>query len=345
MIYISACSIGVFAVEDKKVIAFKLFPKDPAEAVKHYRAFEAGTSEEITQVISELRSKGKEFSTKQPNEATEFLQANLRALAKEKGFVKDDFEINKFLGEFGAALTKETISTMEKRDKLIVQTISATNDLDKILNTMSERLREWYGLHYPEYRVSDHEKFAESVAKFGKRDNFEKFSKSMGMALREDDIQVLKTYAANLKALYEQRKSLENYLEKVCKEEMPNVSAVAGFLLGARLLALAGGKEKLAKMPSSTLQLLGAEKSLFRALKERRRTGRESMETRVPRFGILFTHPDVSGSPNEQRGKIARLLAAKITIAARMDFYAKDDRSASLIEDYKRKLAEVKKGG
>jgi nucleolar protein 56 len=137
---------------------------------------------------------------------------------------------------------------------------------------------------------------------------------------------------------------MDKYLAKVVPEEMPNTSALLGHLLAARLLAQAGGLERLAKMPSSTIQLLGAEKALFRALKEmRNQRGRApSGDAKVPRFGIIFTHPDISGAPNEQRGKIARLLSAKVTIAARMDFYSKENHGAELLADYKKKLAEVK---
>ena len=337
-IYVAACPIGIFAVEDKRVVAFRLFPKEPSVAARKLKDFQS--TEEFKQLVSGL----KDFSAEQPNQATEFLQANVRQLAKEKGFVKDEMELNKFLTQFGAELTKQNISKMEKRDKLIMQVISAVNDMDKVLNSMSERLREWYGLHYPEYKPKEHEKFAEAVAKFGKRENFENFKNSMGMQLRDEDLETLKMYADNLSRLYKERASLEKYLTKACKEEMPNVSAVVGELLAARLLALAGGLERMAKMPSSTLQLLGAEKSLFRALKEKRRGDRNSREARVPRFGILFTHPDISGAPNEQRGKIARLLAAKISIAARTDFYTKEGHARDLIDDFKRKLQEVRKG-
>ncbi len=339
-IYVAACPIGIFAVENNKVVAFKLFPKNPQEVASKLKIFE--NTEEFKQVTSAL----KDFSAKQPNPATEYLQDNMRQLAKAKGFAKDDSELNKFLAQVGAEMTKTAIAKSEKRDKLIMQTISAINDLDKILNTMSERLREWYGLHYPELKIAEHERFAESVAKFGRRENFEKFTSSMGMQLRDEDVENLKMYAENLSHLYKERTELEKYIEKICKEEMPNTSAVVGELLAARLLVLAGGLEKMAKMPSSTLQLLGAEKSLFRALKEKRRQhGRDVKETRVPRFGILFTHPDISGAPNEQRGKIARLLAAKVSIASRMDFYSKEDHSKELIEDYKHKLELVVKAG
>jgi len=297
-------------------------------------------------MVRDLRGRDFDVMTGQPNKCSEFLQTNMRKLAKEKGFAKDDSDFNQFLGAYGAAQTKTRISVKEKRDKLIMQSIAALNDLDKILNTMSERLREWYGLHYPEYKITDHEKFAEQVAKHGLRENFERFARSMGMQLRDEDILLLQDYANQLKQLYDLKKKMDKYLGKIVPEEMPNVSALLGHLLAARILAHAGGLERLAKMPSSTVQLLGAEKALFKALKEMRnqrgRSGPPTGDAKVPRFGVLFTHPDISGAPNEQRGKIARLLSAKVTIAARMDFYGKEDHGAELLADYKKKLAEAK---
>jgi len=345
--YVSACPIGLFAIdEDGKIVAFKLFEKDAEKAAEKMKLFETGALEDVGGMLRDLRGRDFEAVTAQPNKCSDFLQANMRKLAKEKNFVNDDMEFNKFLGAFGAAQTKVRISVKEKRDKLIMQSVAALNDLDKILNTMSERLREWYGLHYPEYKITEHEKFAEQVAKHGSREKFEKFSRSMGMQLRDEDIQLLQEYATQLKQLYDLKKKMDKYLGKIVPEEMPNVSALLGHLLAARLLAHAGGLERLAKMPSSTVQLLGAEKALFRALKEMRnqrgRGGPPTGDAKVPRFGILFTHPDISGSPNEQRGKIARLLSAKVTIAARMDFYGKENHGAELLADYKKKLAEAR---
>jgi len=344
--YVSACPIGLFAVDEEgKIVAFKLFPKDAEQAAEKMKQFELGGLDDVGGLVRDLRGRGFEAVTSQPNKCSEFLQANMRNLAKEKGFAENDTEFNKFLGAFGAAQTKVRISVKEKRDKLIMQSVSALNDLDKILNTMSERLREWYGLHYPEYRITDHEKFAEQIAKYGSREKFEKFGRSMGMTLRDEDVQLLQEYATQLKQLYDLKKKMDKYLGKIVPEEMPNTTALLGHLLAARLLAHAGGLERLAKMPSSTVQLLGAEKALFRALKEMRNQrgrGPPTGDAKVPRFGILFTHPDISGSPNEQRGKIARLLSAKVTIAARMDFYGKEDHGAELLADYKKKLAEAR---
>lgn len=221
---------------------------------------------------------------------------------------------------------------IERRDKLIVQTVSALSDLEKILNAMSERLREWYGLHYPELEIKDHERFAEKIAETGQREGFEDFEKSMGMELKEEDVKVLKDYAGQLKAMYVLRKNIERYLEKIVPEEIPNLNAMLGSVLAARLLSLAGSLERLAKMPSSTIQLLGSEKRLFKFLKSKEK------DKRPPRFGLLYLHPDISTNKRELQGKIARLLSSKLALAARADFYTKKDISKGLLDDYKKKL-------
>lgn len=347
--YASACPIGIFIVdEDGKLKDKKLFPKDSGKIAEKLKEFESG--KEIPELI-ELKKIFHNLETKQPNPASEFLQKNFRSLAIELKFCQDSAELNKLIAEVALARTKTKISTTEKRDKLIVQTISALNDLDKILNMMTERLREWYGLHYPELKIVDHEKFATEVSEKGLRENFQNFKTSMGMQLSEMDLQTVRTYAKTLKENYGLKKNLESYLSKAVPSEMPNLNSLLGHLLAARLLALAGSLEKLAKMPSSTIQLLGAEKALFRFLRaerdNNRRGGRQQQfggeKIRPPKFGILYTHPDISGAPREQQGKIARLLASKLTLAARGDFFSKEDHSVELLADYKKKLEEVRK--
>jgi nucleolar protein 56 len=234
------------------------------------------------------------------------------------------------------AKSRLSISKIERRDKLIIQTVSALNDLEKILNTISERLREWYGLHYPELDIKDHDKFASLIVEYGNRKNFDNFKNSMGMELKEEDVKILQHYAKQYNELYGLRKEIEKYLEVTVKEEVPNLNALLGSTLAARVLALAGSLEKLAKMPSSSIQLLGAEKTLFKFLK-----GRE--KSRPPRFGLLYLHPDVSTNKRELQGKIARVLSSKLTLAARADFYSKKDMSKELVDDYKKKLGKILK--
>ncbi|MEM5778666.1 MAG: hypothetical protein QXD43_00245 [Candidatus Aenigmatarchaeota archaeon] len=324
--------MGLLVFNEKNNLKkYKLFDKNPEEIAKKFNMIENG--EEI-QEIKELKNEFKDLEITQPNQATEFLKENFREIAFKINFVKSDLELNNFLNSMALAKAKMRISLIERRDKLIIQTVSALSDLEKILNTMSERLREWYGLHYPELSIKDHEKFAEKIAELGFRENFEDFKQSMGMQLKEDDIKILKDYAFQLKELYNLRKKIEKYLEKIVPEEIPNLNALLGSILASRILALAGSLEKLAKMPSSSIQLLGSEKSLFKFLKSKGKG-------KPPRFGLLYLHPDISTAKKELQGKIARLLSAKLTLAARADFYTKKDMSKELLEDYKKKLKEI----
>lgn len=334
MIYIAACVAGIFAFdENNNLIKYKLFKKDPEEIAKKLEKFERGKDfPEFQEVVKEVKG----IITEQPNPATEYLKNNLRKIVTDVGFVKDQAELNQILTSVTIIRTKRKISGLERRDKLIIQTVSALNDMEKILNTMSERLRELYGLHYPELKIVDHEKFAEFVSKYGEREKFEEFEGSMGMKLKEGDIKILQNYAKRLKELYTLRKGLEKYLEKIVPKEIPNLDALLGSILAAKLLALAGSLERLAKMPSSTIQLLGAEKSLFKFL-------RDKGIKKPPRFGLLYLHPDISNAKRELQGKVARLLSSKLTLAARADFYTKKNISKQLVEDYKKKLKEILK--
>ncbi len=338
---IAACVAGLFAVENNRLIAHKLFAKDPEQIAKKLEQFEEGKPFiELEQLIGGCGFK--EIVAKQPNPATDWLKQNFRRLAVELGFAKNQAELNEIIVQVGIAQAKAKISALQRRDKLIIQAVCALNDLDKILNAMAERLREWYGLHYPELNIADHEKFAENIAKYGHREQFEHFKSSVGMQLNDKDIEMLQSYAAELKNTYELRKKLEKYLEEVVPEEVPNINAMLGSILAARLLALAGSLEKLAKMSSSSIQTLGAERAMFRFLKERKNIKKGAKAPRPPKFGILFAHPDINTAKRELQGKIARLLSSKLTIASRADFYTKEDRSAQLLKDYKEKLAQIK---
>jgi nucleolar protein 56 len=335
MHYLSFCVAGLFVFNEKdSLIKVILFQKNPQEIAKKVDALEKGV--EIPELAS-LRAEFADLETSQPNPGSDYLRANMREIVIKSGFVQNDAELNQMLSAFSIAKSKLSISSIERRDKLIIQTVSALSDLEKIINSMTERLREWYGLHYPELDIKDHEKFADLVAQKGAREGFEDFESSMGMKLKEDDVKVLQEYARNLKSMFELKKMLGKYIEKNVPEEIPNVNALLGSILAAKLLSIAGSLERLAKMPSSTIQLLGSEKTLFKFLKSKER------DKRPPRFGILYLHPDISNNQRELQGKIARLLSSKLTLAARADFYSKKDMSKELVDDYKRKLDAILK--
>jgi nucleolar protein 56 len=218
-------------------------------------------------------------------------------------------------------------------DLHLVQAIQALDDTDKYLNITATRASEWYGLHFPELTqmLQDNVALCKLISEVGTREAFSSENlagrgftdkkveaillardRSKGGTISESDIGRVKTLASLAVQLSTLRGGLNDYVESQMKRIAPNVSEVAGATIGARLMAKAGGLDRLSSMPASTIQILGAEKALFRSL----RTG-----ARPPKHGILFQHAAVHTAPKWQRGKIARTLANKIAIAARVDYY------------------------
>ena len=232
------------------------------------------------------------------------------------------------------AAAEEAIREASSRPDLhLVQAIQALDDTDKYLNITATRASEWYGLHFPELpqMVQDNIMLCRLISEIGPRESFtqENLSgrgftdkkveailsardRSKGGTISEGDLGRVKSLASLAVQLGSLRDSLNAYVESQMKKVAPNVADIAGATIGARLMAKAGGLDRLAILPASTIQILGAEKALFRAL----RTG-----ARPPKHGILFQHQAVHTAPKWQRGKIARTLANKIAIAARVDYY------------------------
>jgi nucleolar protein 56 len=234
-----------------------------------------------------------------------------------------------------------------------VQAIQALDDLDRFLNLMSERVSEWYGLHFPELTqiMQDNVLLSKLIVETGKRENFDKErlegrglsdkkieaiitarDRSKGGTISERDIIRLSEIADLAIKTSTDRDHMAEYVETTMAKISPNVAAVAGSTIGARLIARAGGLDRLANLPASTIQILGAEKALFRAL----RTG-----ARPPKHGIIFQHDAVHSAPKWQRGKIARTIANKIAIAARIDYY-RGEPEKSLIGLLEKRLQEIR---
>ncbi|MEM1922545.1 MAG: hypothetical protein QXO86_01585 [Nitrososphaerota archaeon] len=251
-------------------------------------------------------------------------------------------------------LVEESIrKAVQRRDLMIVQAVNYLDDLQKIINMAASRLMEWFGTHFPELRefVSDPQRYAELVYEYREREGLraavqagklegetskkiaEAAERSVGVDVAEQDKRMMWELASTILDLIKQRGSMEKYVRNLMDIEAPNLSSIAGPILGARLISLAGGLQNLAKMPASTIQVLGAEKALFRFFK----TGRGA-----PKHGVIFQHPYVHSSPKWQRGKIARTLATKIALAARIDYYSREDRSAEIKAALEKRVQEIK---
>ena len=267
------------------------------------------------------------------NEKIEIIQSSKPKILIDSGFATDENDVMKKLRDFALELSSSKISEVsESPDLHITQAINTLDETDKIINGISSRLREWYGLHFPELdNIIDSINGYSQIVLSGKRENiskedFEKAGfpeskvemlslvreKSRGGDMTEKNLAIVQTLAKQILDLFDLRKTIEEHVDQQMKEEAPNISAVLGTAVGARILARAGSLSKLASMPASTIQVLGAEKALFRSLK----TG-----SNPPKHGIIFQHAIVHAAPRWQRGKIARAIAAKAAIAARVDVH------------------------
>lgn len=213
-------------------------------------------------------------------------------------------------------ITKQSVKNSVQNDSLIMQTINHIDELNKAVNSLAKRLREWYELYNPEFSksIQAHDKFAQLIISKSKQELLNSISikpeLSMGAELKEKDVHAILELAKQVEGMFILKEKQEQYLEAIMQETCPNLKAVAGSQIGARLIALAGSLQHLAEIPSSTIQLLGAEKALFRHI----RTG-----ARPPKHGILVEHPLVSAS--KKKGKAARMMANKISLAVKIDVY------------------------
>ena len=267
------------------------------------------------------------------NQETEIIQSSKLKILVDSGFARDENEAMEKLREFALQLSSSKVAEVSQSPDLhIIQAINTLDETDKIINSIGSRLREWYGLHFPELdNLIDSVNGYSQIVLAGKRENISKENlenagfpeskvemlllvkeKSRGGNLTEKNLAIVQTLAKQILDLFELRKTVEEYVEEQMKEEAPNISAILGAAVGARILAHAGSLKRLASMPASTIQVLGAEKALFRSLK----TG-----SNPPKHGILFQHASVHAAPKWQRGKIARAVAGKAAIAARVDIY------------------------
>ncbi len=358
-VFITTNMVGVFAFDEKmKMVHYSLFkpvPETIAEKLSEVKNGELIPEEE--ELIKELSRSGYRIIAwdkkidfpgiktlyEPDNPAKEKLTKEFRKLALDLHFVKDQMELNKLLSAVNVQLTKKELRK-ERKDVILMRAIAVIDELDKSLNTMSEMMREWYGLYFPEAErlIRDHEQLAKTIHKEGRREKVtdkkvQKYAKiTAGMPFSEDELNAVQDYAKNIYNMFKLRDSLSLQLKHSSREIIPNLSAVAGPLIACRLIALAGGLDKLAKLPSSTMQLLGAEKALFRHLKSKEKP---------PKFGVIYAHPLIQNADKKIRGKVARILASKLTMAARADFYTGKDMSEKLLADIDAKLKPGKVKG
>merc|ERR1711860_192998 len=226
---------------------------------------------------------------------------------------------------------------VHKSDNMIIQSIALLDQLDKDINTFAMRIREWYSYHFPElYKiVSDNLMFAKCVKAIKNRKELpenilevleeivmdsakakavvDASKMSMGMDISVIDLLNIDKFADRVIALANYRKELMEYLQSKMGIVAPNLATLIGETVAARLISQAGSLTNLAKYPASTVQILGAEKALFRALKTRGNT---------PKYGLIFHSSFIGRAGTKNKGRISRYLANKCSIASRIDCFS-----------------------
>ena len=359
--------IAAFDQSDK-LIASKKFD----DAIRSYRLLKSGaTPEEIKPFLEKLRS----FDSISANDASVVAvlrQAGLNSQlmsedeqqyiqnAKPNFVIKAGFADNQegamqALRQFAIDLSSSRVKEASERlDLHIIQSINALDELDKIINTLGARMREWYGLHFPELDnlVQSLVAYAEIVSRAGLRENInadilqnagmqdkkveiilDAARRSKGGDMTPENLAIVKRLADQIIVQSDLRRVLADHIEATMEAIAPNVKELLTATVGARVIAKAGSLARLATLPASTIQVLGAEKALFRALK----TG-----ARPPKHGLLFQHPLIHSAPKWQRGKIARAIASKVAIAGRVDYYRHEGTDHSIQDRLKTRIDEIR---
>ena len=292
--YIVSNVIGTFVFNEH----FSLIDKKLFKNSEQYK--------DKTEVEKEFLKKYKNLKKPEGKELSRIL-----LFFKERGYFREFYNRN-------MVLTKEGIKASVKDDLLIIQAISSIKEIDKLINILIKRLREWYGLYNPEFEenLQNQERFVELVLGKSKKELLKEIKvsekDSMGAEFSKENLEPVLSLAKEVNGLFVLRKKQESYLEKLMKKVCPNLLAITGATIGGKLIEQAGGLKNLMLFPASTIQLLGAEKALFRHMK----SGAKS-----PKYGFLHEHPLIAKNPRELHGKIARTLADKISIAVKVDYF------------------------
>lgn len=234
----------------------------------------------------------------------------------------------------------------------MIQAINAYKEIEKERNLVFERLEEWYGIYFPELRLSNQGTYAKFVMDFGMNkknatpealkatlgekssDIHKVIMNSIGNEPSHEVYEMLNMYASLLLQLIKVQENLDEYLKSASKAIMPNISFLVDYRLAAELLSKAGSLQRLSTMPASTIQLLGAEKALFKHIK---------FGSKSPKYGILFRMQIIQSANKEDRGRIARMYATKLSIAARADGISKRFIANKLKEDLDKKIQMMSK--
>ncbi|KAG6746141.1 hypothetical protein POTOM_050655 [Populus tomentosa] len=281
--------------------------------------------------------------TKIPCQSNDFVHELLRGVRLHfERFIKDlkPGDLEKAQLGLGHSYSRAKVKfNVNRVDNMVIQAIFLLDTLDKDVNSFAMRVREWYSWHFPElakivndnYLYAKLAKFIDDKSKLSEdklpeltdllgdedkaKEVVEAAKASMGQDLSPIDLINVQQFAQRVMDLSEYRKKLHEYLITKMNDIAPNLASLIGEMVGARLISHAGSLTNLAKCPSSTLQILGAEKALFRALKTRGNT---------PKYGLIFHSSFIGRASARNKGRMARYLANKCSIASRIDCFSEN---------------------
>lgn len=343
---------------DSAIISYRLLksgatPDEIRQFIEKLRPFDPVTSNDPS-MAAVLRQAGLNSQLMQEDQQ-QWIQSTKPTFIVKSGFANNEEEALQALRDFAINLSSSRVKEASERlDLHIIQSINALDELDKIINIVGARMREWYGLHFPELdnllqslvayseivsRAGPREKITQEVLhSAGMQDKkievmLDAAGRSKGGDMTPENLAIVRRLADQVIAQSDLRRVLADHIEVAMEAVAPNVKELLTATVGARIIAKAGSLSRLAMLPASTIQVLGAEKALFRALK----TG-----ARPPKHGLLFQHPLIHSAPKWQRGKIARAVASKVAIAARIDFYRHAGRDATISDKLNTRISEIR---
>lgn len=357
--FITTTSFGFIATDEEFNVVDKfLFEKKQIEILEKIQ--QKQIIEEELELITRLSEKYDEIiietlKTKSSYEIDEIEKISVEKTTVHGDYIREHFDevltqltdvnIRKSMNETYNEITSEKIrESIKTNDVMIVETINSLEEIEDTAGKLIERLREWCTPYLPEMeKLHNHELYSKVIATQTSRENIinsgildnthVSLSENYDVDISESDLEIIKSFANSVYSLYESKNELEEYIDEKIKEVAPNMYDVAGANLAAKLIAHTNGLENLAKLPSSTIQIIGAEKAIFRHLK----TGENP-----PKHGLIFQHPSIRGSNWWVRGKLARAVASKITIAARKDAFS-NEYDPNLKVELDERIEEIKK--
>ena len=347
--YITYCVKGFFAFDsENELISKKLFPDDEIisrlaeindkQIVKEEKEIIEEVSMEYDEILIESNKRLSDYDNpkvviRTPNQAGEYLRGNYAE------FELDEAEIAKIYQNLAIYKIKKESSS---EDKHLIQAVNSIDEIDESISKLIERIREWYALYFPEMDViKNNETYIKLISENKSKDEIVKAKPDafpddiidLDEDINPEDLEIMNNYAKSIHELQKSRKNIENYIDHKMESIAPNLRLLVGPTLGAKLISHAGGIKRLALYPSSTVQIMGAEKALFRHLKS---------GDRPPKYGLIYQHPQVRGAKWWNRGKIARMLAGRISLAVRRDVFTKTF-DENVFEEFKAQVEKIEK--